>query len=143
MSRIRSRDTKPELMLRKELFRRGYRYRLHGKKLPGKPDLVLNKWNAVIFVHGCFWHRHEGCKYSTIPATRTEFWRGKFDSNVARGAKNIETLLVSGWRVAVIWQCALKRGAEPVVDDLIHWIVKRDNFFHEASGVSEQEQCKH
>lgn len=139
MSRIRSRDTKPELLLRKELFSRGFRYRLHGKKIPGKPDLVLKKWNAVIFIHGCFWHRHEGCKYSTIPATRTEFWNEKFEGNTARDAKNLETLLARGWRVAVIWQCALKNGAEPVVDDLILWVTKYDDSFYEASGISEQE----
>ena len=95
--------------VRSLLYGMGYRFRLHRKDLPGKPDIVLRKYNAVIFVHGCFWHRHKGCKDSTIPSTNTEFWKKKFSDNVARDKKNQKLLRDLGWRIAVIWECELKR----------------------------------
>lgn len=109
MASVRSKDTKPELALRRALHARGFRYRLHSKAIEGKPDLVLPKFRAVILVHGCFWHRHFSCRYATMPATRHDFWNAKFDANVARDAAVRTTLLDAGWRVATIWECALRK----------------------------------
>ena len=108
MAGIRGKDTKPELALRKGLHALGFRYRLHSSRVIGKPDLIFPRYNAVVFVHGCFWHRHEGCQYATTPATRPDFWQAKFDSNLARDLKVREQLLNDGWRVAIVWECALK-----------------------------------
>jgi DNA mismatch endonuclease (patch repair protein) len=105
MSRIGSRDTKPEIMLRKALHRLGFRFRLHGAGLPGKPDIVLAKYRTVIFVHGCFWHRHEGCKVATTPKSNTEFWSEKFSRNVARDERVKRQLEELGWRVVIAWEC--------------------------------------
>lgn len=107
MSKVGQKNTSPEVNLRKELHRLGLRYRLHDKKMPGSPDLVFPRFKAVIFVHGCFWHRHD-CKLTTTPATNREFWLKKFDDNVVRDRRNIQALLDNGWRVAVIWECNLK-----------------------------------
>jgi DNA mismatch endonuclease (patch repair protein) len=115
MSRIRGKNTLPETRLRSLLHRRGYRFRLHDRKLPGSPDIVLPKHRAVIMVHGCFWHRHEGCPDATTPSTRREFWQAKFDGNVARDQINEERLTGLGWRVIVIWECDLKKDPESVV----------------------------
>jgi DNA mismatch endonuclease (patch repair protein) len=109
MSGIRGKNTRPELALRRALHARGFRFRLHSGKVHGRPDLVLPKHRAVVFVHGCFWHRHEGCRYATVPATRPEFWRAKFDANVARDRTVRTTLLDGGWRVATVWECALRK----------------------------------
>jgi DNA mismatch endonuclease, patch repair protein len=109
MSGIRGKNTKPELALRQALHARGFRFRLHSGKIHGRPDLVLPKHRAVVFVHGCFWHRHEGCRYTTVPATRPEFWRAKFDANVARDSAARIKLLEDGWRVATVWECALRK----------------------------------
>lgn len=111
MSRIRSRNTKPEIALRRALHRLGFRFRLHGQLLPGKPDIVLPRHRIAIFVHGCFWHRHEGCKIATTPKSNTDFWVGKFDRNVARDAKNIEELERAGWRVIIAWECEVSSSA--------------------------------
>ncbi len=108
MSGIRGKNTKPELALRRSLHALGFRYRLHAKGIPGKPDIVLPKYRAVIFVHGCFWHRHAGCRYATVPATRPEFWAAKFEANVARDAAVQSALRETGWRVATVWECALR-----------------------------------
>ena len=109
MSRIKGKDTKPELLVRKFLFANGFRYRLHVKNLPGKPDIVLPKYKTVIFVHGCFWHGHEGCKYSKIPDTRSEWWREKIGKNKDNDEKNINFLSSLGWRVIIIYTCQLKK----------------------------------
>ena len=108
MSRIRSTDTKPELALRKALHRLGFRFRLHGRGLPGKPDIVLPKYHTAIFVHGCFWHRHKGCKVASTPKSNTEFWVEKFERNVRRDAVASEQLEAAGWRVAIAWECELR-----------------------------------
>lgn len=105
MSRVRSKNTKPELIVRSLLFRNGYRYRLHKKELPGNPDIVLSKFNTVIFVHGCFWHRHNNCPDATTPKTRTEFWENKFQKNIERDLKNKVALIQAGWRVIIVWEC--------------------------------------
>lgn len=105
MSRIRSSDTSPELALRRALHALGLRYRLHSKELPGRPDIVLARHKAVVFVHGCFWHRHEGCKVATTPRSNTAFWQDKFDRNVARDKKVQSLLREKGWKVIVAWEC--------------------------------------
>ena len=112
MAGIKGKDTKPELVLRRALHARGFRYRLHSKNVPWRPDLVFQKHHAIIFVHGCFWHRHEGCRYTTTPSTRPEFWQTKFDANVARDRSVHDQLLDAGWRVATVWECALRRPEE-------------------------------
>ena len=123
MSGIGSRNTKPELVLRRALHARGLRFRLHERKLPGSPDLVFRRFGAACFVHGCFWHRHEGCHYTTTPATREEFWQAKFAANVERDRRNRDALLVAGWRVAIVWECALRKGVESMtVSEMEHWL---------------------
>ena len=107
MSKVASKDTKPELLVRSFLHRAGFRFRIHGKKLPGRPDLVLPKHQSVVFVHGCFWHRHNGCAKATMPATRVAFWREKFERNVARDLTNQADLRNLGWRVIVLWECEI------------------------------------
>ena len=109
MSRIRSKDTKPELLVRKFLHKNGFRYRLHVKDLPGKPDIVLPKYKTVIFIHGCFWHGHEGCKYFTIPKTRTEWWLNKIKKNNFNDQKAEVVLFRLGWRIIKLWECELKK----------------------------------
>ena len=108
MSRIRGKDTKPEIIVRSILHRMGYRFRLHRKDLPGKPDIVLPKYNTVIFVHGCFWHRHKGCKFAYTPKSRVDFWKAKFDGTVARDKHNRKQLEAMGWDVEIIWECEVK-----------------------------------
>ena len=109
MAGIKGKNTKPELALRCALHARGFRFWLHSGKVHGRPDLVLPKHRAVVFVHGCFWHRHEGCRYATVPATRPEFWRAKLDANAARDRAVRKSLLQDGWRVATVWECALRK----------------------------------
>lgn len=123
MSGIRGRDTRPEMLVRRGLHAAGFRFRLHAADLAGRPDLVLRRWNAVIFVHGCFWHRHEGCRFTTSPATRPEFWKAKFDANVRRDRQTREALVAAGWRVAVVWECSLRRDqAEDTVAAIVGWL---------------------
>ena len=123
MAGIGGKDTKPELILRRALHARGLRYRLHDRKLSGTPDMVFRRFGAVCFVHGCFWHRHEGCPFATDPATRPDFWKAKFRANVARDSRARESLLEDGWRVAVIWECALRKDrAEQVALTLDQWL---------------------
>ncbi|MGO8058266.1 very short patch repair endonuclease [Rhizobium johnstonii] len=125
MASVGSKDTKPELTLRQALYARGLRYRLHEKSLKGRPDLVFPKFKAAVLVHGCFWHRHVGCRYSTTPATRAEFWNAKFDANVALDADVFNTLIGDGWRVATVWECALRkpRDVAVVADLVVKWLV--------------------
>lgn len=108
MSRIKGKDTKPEMLVRKFLFSNGFRYRLYDKKLPGKPDLVLPKYKTAIQIHGCFWHGHKGCKYFVIPKTRTKWWKKKIEGNIERDKIAEKELKSSGWKVIVIWECKLK-----------------------------------
>lgn len=109
MSKIKNKDTKPEVYLRKLLFSKGYRYRIAEKSVPGHPDIFLRKYNTAIFVHGCFWHRHEGCKYAYVPKSRVEFWQKKFDDNVRRDAVVRQELEKSGIKCLIIWECTLKQ----------------------------------
>lgn len=109
MSRVRSRDTRPELMVRSLLHRAGYRFRVNRRDLPGKPDIVLPRYETVIFVHGCFWHRHRNCKRTTMPATRKRFWKAKFEQNVARDKRAKKALRKLGWKVIIVWECEVRR----------------------------------
>ena len=108
MSAIKSKNTKPEIKVRKILHSMGYRFRLHVKDLPGSPDIVLPKYKTVIFVHGCFWHRHENCKYATTPKTRKEFWVSKFKENVIRDKSHQKKLSAIGWKIIIVWECEIK-----------------------------------
>lgn len=121
MSGIRGKDTRPEIAVRRGLHAAGFRFRLHAARLPGKPDLVLPRWRAVVFVHGCFWHRHPGCRFATTPATRPEFWATKFESNRQRDQRAVDALQVAGWRVATVWECDIRKGDE-AVQSLIEWL---------------------
>jgi DNA mismatch endonuclease (patch repair protein) len=120
MSRIKSKDTKPELLVRRFLHAHGYRYTLHNKNLPGKPDMVLPKYKTVIMIHGCFWHGHEGCKYFSIPKTRTEWWENKINGNIANDVKAEKALQGLGWKIIHIWGCGLKKDKlENTLQDLL------------------------
>jgi DNA mismatch endonuclease (patch repair protein) len=118
MSGISGKNTKPEIMVRKFLYSHGFRYRLHAKTLSGRPDLVLKKHGLAIFVHGCFWHRHQNCKYTTLPATRTEFWKAKFHENQIRDRSNVTKLMDQGWRIIIFWECALKSDMDSNLENL-------------------------
>ena len=109
MSRVRSKDTKPEILVRSYLFSRGLRFRKNDKRYPGSPDIVLPKYNTVVFVHGCFWHRHEGCKYATMPKSNVDFWEKKFHRNKERDEFNQKELEEMGWNVITVWECQLKK----------------------------------
>lgn len=119
MSRIKSKNTKPEIMARKYLFSKGFRYRKNVTNLPGKPDIVLGKYKSVIFVNGCFWHKHEGCKCFTVPKTRTDWWMEKIEKNVLKDKENYEKLIQQGWRVYVIWECQIERELQKSMDRII------------------------
>ncbi|WP_435037740.1 very short patch repair endonuclease [Pseudomonas neuropathica] len=121
MAGIKGKNTKPELVVRRYLHGMGYRFRLHGKGLPGKPDIVLPGYKLVIFVHGCFWHRHFDCVYSTLPKTRSGFWNDKLSSNVERDKRHVIQLENAGWRVITIWECGLKHFPDRL-DEIIHLI---------------------
>jgi DNA mismatch endonuclease, patch repair protein len=119
MSKIRSKNTNPELIVRRYLHKHGFRYRLHTNKLPGKSDIVLPKYKTAVFVHGCFWHAHEGCKYYREPKTNAEYWVKKLKRNISRDIINRQTLKENGWKVVVVWECELKRDPELRCSNLI------------------------
>lgn len=121
MAGIKGRDTKPEMVVRSWLHHAGFRFRLHRRDLPGSPDIVLPRWNAVIFVHGCFWHRHRGCAKAATPKSRTQFWNAKFEANIERDRRSILALRRLGWRVNVVWECSLGPRR---LDALVRWIEK-------------------
>jgi len=108
MSGIKGKNTKPEIIVRKYLYSKGLRYRLHRKDLAGKPDIVLSKYRAAIFVNGCYWHRHEGCKLAYNPKSNVEFWQNKFKGNVDRDKRNQKLLMDQGWRVVIVWECEVR-----------------------------------
>lgn len=156
MSNIRGRDTGPELLLRSALHQLGFRFRVHAKRLPGKPDLVFSKYRAAIFMHGCFWHRHRDCRLATTPATRPDFWNAKFSGNIERDARVHAALLHSGWRVATVWECALRRRPDvtAVAEIVAKWLpteietleigsddldFDRSNLFSEQPNVGESQ----
>lgn len=119
MSRIRGRDTKPELIVRSLLHKMGFRFRLHRKDLPGKPDIVLPRYKTVIFIHGCFWHRHEGCKFAYSPKSRVDFWQSKFSCNINRDVIVKNKLEEAGWKVIVIWECSISEINRSSFSDVI------------------------
>lgn len=120
MSMIKGKDTKPEIIVRKFLHSNGFRFRLHRKDLPGKPDIVLPKYNTVIFINGCFWHGHKNCKYFVVPKTRTKWWSNKINGNILNDKKNIKLLWIDNWKVVVLWECQLKpKKALKTFDKLI------------------------
>mgnify|MGYP002399791076 CR=1 FL=1 len=125
MSRIRGKHTKPEMLLRSLLHRAGFRFRIHDARLPGRPDIVLPRYKSVIFVNGCFWHRHEGCKYTTTPKTRKEFWELKFSDTVKRDHTKQNQLQKLGWDVFVVWECELKSDSEIILKYLIEELQKK------------------
>lgn len=130
MAGIRGSDTRPERILRSGLHALGFRFRLHRRDLPGRPDIVLPRFRAAIFVHGCFWHRHPGCRYTTTPATRPDFWRTKFVQNVERDRRNRDDLLTAGWRVAVVWECALRKAHfEQTISATADWLLGSADIF--------------
>lgn len=137
MSRIRGKDTKPEMLIRRGLHRRGLRYRLHGEGIPGKPDMVFPKFRALIFVHGCFWHGHR-CSLFKWPKTRAAFWKTKINRNMERDRAALAALKVEGWRVLVVWECALKgrnrRELADVLDSAETFVRQGQNTFSEITG---------
>ncbi len=122
MQQIRGKDTKPEMLVRKFLHANGYRYKLHDKTLPGKPDIVLPKYHTVIFIHGCFWHGHSNCRYFVVPKTRTQWWTDKINGNKANDEKAIKALRKDGWKVITVWECKLKPAK---VDKMLTTILKK------------------
>jgi DNA mismatch endonuclease, patch repair protein len=124
MAQIRAKNTKPEIVVRSLLHRLGFRYRLHVRSLPGCPDIVLRRWRTIILVHGCFWHRHVGCKLAYTPKTRGEFWRKKFHDNVRRDRQHLHDIEALGWRVLVIWECQI-RDMNILADRLRHFFSKK------------------
>lgn len=130
MARVKSKNTKPEIFLRKLLWHKGFRYRVNYKNLPGSPDIYLTKYKTAIFVNGCFWHMHENCKYSSIPKSNYEFWKNKLEGNVKRDKKNYAQLESMGIKVIAVWGCEIKQMmkddviATEIVDNLVHEIIK-------------------
>lgn len=124
MSRIKGKDTSIEVKVRKYLFSLGFRYRKNDNRLPGKPDIVLPKYHTVIFVHGCFWHRHQGCKYATTPKTRMEYWLPKFDRNVENDNIHRQQLESAGWNVITIWECDIKNRFEETMNQVVSQLNK-------------------
>lgn len=127
MRAVHSKDTKPEVLVRKALFKKGLRFRLQRRDLPGKPDIFVLRYKVVVFVNGCFWHQH-GCSMTTRPKSRSAFWNEKFDRNVARDVKTLRELSLQGFRVAVVWECSLKKGPERTVERLWNFIVGDEEF---------------
>ena len=124
MSRIKGKDTKPEVLVRKYLFSKGLRFRKNDRRYPGTPDIVLPKYNTVVFVHGCFWHLHPGCKYAVLPSSNVEFWEKKLYGNHSRDKQNQDKLTAMGWNVIVVWECQLKKDCrETTLNDLYRQIV--------------------
>ncbi|UST73196.1 DNA mismatch endonuclease Vsr [Pseudomonas siliginis] len=130
MAGILGKNTKPEMAIRRYLHACGYRYRLHRKDLPGKPDLVMSKYRLVIFVHGCFWHRHSNCVYATSPNNRPDFWEEKLNGNVFRDQRQVSELISKGWRVLVIWECGLKHQVAEL-GGVLERVNNLDKFFQQ------------
>jgi DNA mismatch endonuclease, patch repair protein len=119
MSRIRGKNTKPEMILRSELFKRGFRFRVHRKDLPGKPDIVLQKYKTIIFVHGCFWHFHKECKEGRIPSSNSSFWKEKLIKNIAKDKKDKKECEALGWNVIIVWECEIEKKLNETIEKLI------------------------
>lgn len=119
MAGIRSKNTRPEMLVRRFLHSRGFRYRLHNRVLPGSPDIALSKYKTAVFVHGCFWHRHHGCKYATNPSTNVDRWQRKFSANIHRDSGNVAALRELGWKVVVVWECELRESRNDRLERLV------------------------
>ncbi|WP_411689258.1 very short patch repair endonuclease [Acinetobacter indicus] len=131
MAGIKNRNTKPEILIRKLLYKKGYRFRLHVKDLPGKPDIVLPKYKAVIFVNGCFWHGHKNCSLFKLPATRTEFWQEKITRNQANDSKSINLLLEKGWRIGVVWEWSIRgttKDPDRIINVISEWLTSERSY---------------
>lgn len=126
MTGIKGKDTQPEMKVRRFLHGRGFRYRLHVRSLPGSPDLCLPRYRVVIFVQGCFWHRHDGCRLSYVPASNRDTWQAKFQQNIERDRRNIDSLVRAGWRVIILWECGLRRH-DSVLLDWLPDAIRQDN----------------
>ncbi len=124
MSRIKGKDTKIEVSVRSYLFKHGFRFRKNDKRFPGKPDIVLPKYKAVIFINGCFWHQHPNCKLASIPKTRTDFWKEKLNKNVINDKKNIERLEADGWIVIVLWECEIEKHFDETMKKTLKMIIE-------------------
>ncbi len=122
MSRIKGKNTRPELLLRSLLHNAGFRFRLHPENLPGKPDIVLPRYKTVVFVNGCFWHRHENCRFAYFPKSRQEFWLEKFKATVLRDENKKQLLIAEGWHVTTVWECELKKNSAVVAEKLISYL---------------------
>lgn len=136
MSGIRGQNTRPELVVRRRLHGEGFRFRLYDKTLPGKPDLALRKWRTVVLVHGCFWHGHRGCRYFREPATRPDFWKDKIRKSVERDRRNMDRLLAQDWRVAVVWECALRDEQEVALARLVTFLRGNDRLLEIESELT-------
>ncbi|MFK3797916.1 very short patch repair endonuclease [Pseudomonas sp. NPDC088444] len=137
MSGIKGKNTSPEVLIRKALHARGFRFRIHVSDLPGKPDLVLAKYRALIFVHGCFWHGHN-CKYFKMPQTRAEFWTEKISKNQTRDERNVSKLLVDGWRILIIWECAvrdMKKKNTNLIEKVIEWLLHGSIYYEIDANI--------
>lgn len=143
MSGIRGTNTAPELALRRALHRLGVRFRLHNKLLPGKPDIVSRRYQALIYVHGCFWHRHLGCRFASTPKSREEFWRTKFEVNVKRDLKVHDAALQLGWRVATVWECSLRKSdqVELCASAVVEWLKSGCQTLELGAPTSDVIQC--
>jgi DNA mismatch endonuclease (patch repair protein) len=124
MSKIRGKNTKPEMILRSGLFRKGFRFRVNQKDLPGKPDIVLRKYRTVIFVHGCFWHFHKNCKEGRIPSSNSHFWKEKLEKNIKKDKKNIKALINIGWKVIVVWECKIENETNSVISKIVNSLIQ-------------------
>ena len=142
MSRIKGRDTQPEKTLRSLLHRNGLRFRIHDKRLPGHPDIVLPKYRSVIFVHGCFWHRHPGCRYASVPETRSAFWNEKFSRNVERDRRNVFLLEEAGWNTIIVWECELKKDPAVVLENTLAFLRNRPKRISERTSASSAEPLR-
>ncbi len=140
MSSVRSKDTKLEVEIRKRLFAMGFRYRLHPSGLPGRPDLVLKKHKTVIFINGCFWHLH-GCEFSSIPQTRTKWWKEKLEGNRKRDLDNIRKLHKEGWKIVIIWECAIRKAKADMREKMLDNIAKDIKSFLSSKHKSMEIDC--
>ena len=139
MSHIHGKDTKPEKLIRSALFKAGFRYRICDKRYPGKPDIVFPHYYAVVFINGCFWHAHEGCRYFVFPKSNKEFWKNKFERNKARDAENLKYFKDECWRICVVWECAIRgknsrQKIEKVTEQIIQWLEVPEEMFLEIKG---------
>lgn len=135
MSGIKSKNTRPEMLIRRQLHGMGFRYRLHSKHLPGKPDIIFPKYHAVIFIHGCFWHGHD-CSLFKWPSSNTEFWKNKINSNRERDIRNKQKLQASSWRVAIVWECAIRKSGncdKGLAQNLADWLASNSDYLEIGS----------